>query len=473
MRPLGILINRGAAEPLQRQLEAALRSAILRGMLPPGERIISSRELAHHLGLSRNTVLGALAGLYVEGFLESRERKGTFVAARLHGWAKSANSRSRKITPTPSSAPIAERRLDPAPGVAFRPGLPGLDLFPLASFRRAINAARMAASSLDYPDPLGEWPLRHAIASRIRQTRGVVCEPEQVIVTSGAQGAFSLICRAVLEKGETVIVEDPGYPSVRKTLASFGAKIVSARVDERGIDVRALRERSARLIYVTPSHQYPTGSILSLDRRLELLEWARIGDAMIVEDDYDSEFAYTGRPLPALQGLDREGRVLYVGTFSKVLAPSLRVGYVVVPDRIRNLFRTIQDAISVAPSALLQHALTGFMESGHLSRHITKMRKAYDERRRVISGLLASAAGASFAIRDSQAGLHFIAMLPRSIRDVDVAKRAADRGIFVPPLSGYCHQKPSLNGVIIGFAATPPKEAKAAVLALAASLKVH
>ena len=468
MRPLGILINRDATEPLQRQLEGALKSAILFGTLSPGERILSSRELAHHLGLSRNTVLGALAGLHAEGYLESRARKGTFVAARLHGWTKPANARTRKAPPTPTTARKAEQRVDPEPGVAFRPGLPGLDLFPVASFRRALNSARMTARSLDYPDPLGDRSLRNAIASRIRQTRGVVCEPEQVIVTSGAQGAFSLICRALLANNETVIVEDPCYPSVRKTLAAFKSKIISGPVDEHGIDVSRLEGRRARLIYVTPSHQYPTGAILSLDRRFALLEWARISGAVIVEDDYDSEFTYTGRPLPALQGLDRDGRVLYVGTFSKVLAPSLRVGYLVVPEGLRGMFRAIQDAISVGPSTLLQQALTTFIESGHLSRHIAKMRKAYDERRRVISELLSSVDGSPFAIRDSLAGLHFIALLPRSIRDVDLAKRAASRGIVVPPLSGYCHERPRLNGLVVGFAATAAKEAKAAVLALSA-----
>ncbi len=470
MRAPGILIDRDAAEPLQRQLEAALRTAILSGRLPPGERILSSRELAGHLGLSRNTVLGALAGLQAEGYLECRARKGTFVATQLDGWTKPIRAKPRKPSLPSALARAEHRRVVPAQGIAFRPGLPALDLFPWPSFRRAINAARANARLLDYPDPFGDWRLRCAIASRIRQARGVVCDPEQVVVTSGAQGAFGLICRALLKRDEAVIVEDPCYPSVRRLFQAFGARIVPARVDDRGVDVGALQGRRSRLIYVTPSHQYPTGAILPLDRRLALLRWATDHDAMIVEDDYDSEFTYTGRPLPALQGLDREGRVLYVGTFSKVLAPSLRIGYLVIPDRIRGTFDAIQDAISVAPSALLQQVLTHFIKSGHLSRHIAKMRKAYDERRRAIAGLLSSSARASFTICDSRAGLHFIALLPKSIRDIDFAKRAADRGIVAPPLSTYCIERPKLNGIVVGFAATAPMEAKAAVLALEAAL---
>ena len=466
----GILINRKSGVPLHQQLTLALREAILNGSLAPGERLLSSREWQTHLGLSRNTVVDALGRLHAEGYLVTERGVGTFVAQHVHRRrsegvkeARESVVPSRRAALDLSAQHLATNSHESTP---FRPGIPALDRFPSVQFKRCFNAADWTARTLNYADPQGYGPLREEIASRLRQTRGVACSPDDLFLTNGAQAAFSLIVRVVLNPGDVAVVEDPGYPSVRATLLAHGARVRCAPVDRSGISLEGLARGRARLVYVTPSHQYPSGAVLSLERRFALIEWARERNGWIVEDDYDSEFNYTGRPQPALHGLADGRRILYVGTFSKVLSPALRVAYVVVPAALHGAFRAAQIVTSVAPDTIVQAALARFMNAGHLSRHITHMRKIYDERRRFVSAELRAAIPA-LQIDDSSAGLHFVARMPDGMSDRVLSTRAAQSGLNVPPLSGYYHGKTSASGLVIGFAATAIPEARSAIARLA------
>jgi GntR family transcriptional regulator/MocR family aminotransferase len=465
-----ILVNRESEEPLHRQLSAALREAILCGKLAPGERILSSRDLQTHLGLSRNTVVDALGQLHSEGYLVTVRGVGTFVAQ--HASRRDPHHRrilQAHLVPTPLAATHLEAESlaqNVRENVPFRLGIPALDLFPSTQFKRCFRQSDWTAGLLDYPDPLGYEPLREAIARRLQQTRGVACSPDQILITSGAQAALALIVRVLLRRGDRAVVEDPGYPNVRAILQAHGARIVTARVDRDGVDPAAFTRCRARLAYVTPSHQYPTGVVLSLQRRLALLDWAESNDAWIVEDDYDSEFNYSGRVQPALHGLARGHRVLYVGTFSKVLSPALRIAYVAVPLELQRAFAAVQRVMGGAPDTIVQAALARFVNGGHLSRHITRTRRIYDERRRFVGAELAAAAGGSFRVRDSLAGLHLVVEIPDGVSDVAVSECARRRGLIVPPLSRYFHGKPQYGGLLVGFASTSIPRAKEAITVL-------
>ncbi len=345
----------------------------------------------------------------------------------------------------------------------FRPGMPALDLFPAAQLLRASKPADWTSEFLGYDVPFGHLPLRTAIAARLKQTRGIVCSADDVIITNGAQSAFALLARVLVDKGDRAIVEDPGYTNLRAVLVAEGARIAGVPVDEHGIVVSVFKKRRAKLVCVTPSHQYPTGSVLSLERRFELLGWANEHDGWIVEDDYDSEFNYTNRPQPALQGLGGGGRVIYVGTFSKVLSPALRVAYLVVPKTLRAAFEAAHLVTGGAPNTFIQAALAAFIASGSLRRHVARMRRIYDERRTFVRDELKRAAGSTFDIRDTSAGLHFVALLPRRISDVRFSERVSKRGIILPALSSYSCDTPPRNGVVFGFAATSTERARAAI----------
>ena len=471
MNPRSIVLDRTSTMPLHRQLEEALRTAILNGQLASGARILSSRELQTHLGLSRNTILSALGQLQSEGHLITRPGAGTFVADLLrHGSHHKRASKEPDLVPTDAAASFIATQLLAANldrSVPFRPGIPALDLFPAKQFRQGLQAAAWTSRVLDYPVPLGEEPLRAAIAKRLHQTRGVGCSPDQIVVTYGAQAAFALIAQVLLKKGDRVLLEEPGYPSVRAVFAAKGMHLAAAPVDESGVDVARFAGRRAALIHTTPSHQYPTGAILPLERRLALLEWASAHKAWVIEDDYDSEFDYTGKAQPALYGLDGGNRVLYVGTFSKVLSPALRVGFIVVPQQLQSVFAAAQQVIGGQPSPVIQLAIARLLESGHFGRHIRKMRKLYDQRRLAVTHELTRALGDSISIQDTKAGLHFVVHLPKWADADAVSKKAAEAGIVVPSLSEYFMGKPFLNGLVLGYASCGPDEARRAAALLA------
>jgi GntR family transcriptional regulator / MocR family aminotransferase len=467
----GIAVDRRLSTPLQQQLQDALRDAILSGRLKAGERVLSSRELQTHLGLSRNTVISALSQLQAEGYLVTVRGTGTFVtdafAIVRKGDRANAAGDGTQIVPTSAAdafAANAEMATNLQAALPFRPGIPALDLFPLPQFRRALNAASESLAVFDYPEALGDGRLREAVVRRLQQTRGIACTADQVLIAAGAQSAFELIAQVLLRKGDVVFFEEPGYPSARAVFLAAGMRLALLPVDDAGLRVEPLRQRNAKLAYTTPAHQYPTGAVLSLERRLALLDWAAAHDAWIVEDDYDSEFNYTGRPQPALYTLDNAHRVLYVGTFSKTLAPGMRVAYLVVPHALRAVFAAASHVVGGQPSPLLQRALAVLMESGHFGRHITKVRKIYDERRRFLHAEFARLR--ALRVNDTRTGLHFVLNFCVPADDVALAESAREAGIILPALSSYFYGRPAQRGFVVGFAATPVGDARRALVPL-------
>lgn len=449
----GIILDDNSEIPLHRQLMTVFRDAILTGKMQAGERVLSSRELCAYFGISRNTALTALGQLQAEGYLIAVQGSGTFVA---------------DVTAPPERENV-DREFDEglAGAVPFRPGLPDLDSFPVALFKRSLSTLEWTHGLLDNPRSWADDRLKTAIVQRLQQTRGVVCSPDQVFVVPSTLYAVSLIARTLLSASDDVAFEEPGCPAIRSVLLARGTQVVPIAVDDEGIDVDALTQRGATMAFITPSHQYPTGAPLSLERRFALLDWASHRNAWIVENDYDSELNYTRRPQPALQGLDEGRHVLYLGSFSKVLSPSIRIAYLIAPRALCPSLRTVHQATAGYASPIIQAAVASFMERGHFARHVTKMRTIYDERRRFLSSALG---GAGVQVRDWGMGLHFMADFPERLNDRDVSARALVRGIAVPPLSSCFHGRPTMNGLLFGFAATPIPAAKTAVKKLLEAL---
>ncbi len=466
-----IAVDRESDEPLHRQVAAGLRDAILNGRLSAGERIASSRELQALLGVSRNTVVDALGQLHAEGYLVTVRGVGTFVSSDLAAPSKSPRSARSFLPSADAQRWLDVRELAHNGSVTrpFRPCIPALDAFPIAEFKRSLARAVADISLFDYPEVQGFAPLREAIARRVAQTRGGICHADQVFITNGAQAALGLVADALLSNGDTVILEDPGYPNARAAFTARGMRVSSAGVDENGIEVETFLRRNARLVYVTPSHQLPTGVALSLERRLKLLDWAERHDAWILEDDYDSEFHYGVRPLPSLYALSERQRVVYLGTFSKVLSPALRVAYVVVPPILRDVFSACQTVNGGVPSAILQAALADFMETGHFARHIRKMQALYDERRRHVGGQLTKSG--LFSIDDSRNGLHFIAHVVTSVQDRVLSSELESAGVIAPALSSFYFERPPRNGLVLGYAATPVGRSRSALSTLVSVTK--
>ncbi len=445
-----IILDVESETPLHQQLTAAFRDAILSGELKPGERVLSSRELQIHFSISRNTALNALGELQAEGYLITVRGSGTFVAgAPAETWRDRAEEHEPDAVPTGA--------------VSFRPGIPALDCFPVALFKRSLSALEWTAGLLDNPRSSSNDRLRTAIVEHLQQTRGIVGSPDQVLIVPSTRYAISLIGRVLLNPSDDIVMEDPGCPNIRSAFLALGARIVPVAVDDEGIDVDSFARCRAALAYVTPSHQYPTGAPLSLERRFALLDWASKTGAWIVENDYDSEFNYTRRPQPALQGLDEGQHVLYVGTFSGVLSPAIRIAYLIAPRSLCAKVKAAHRATAGYASPILQAAVAAFMERGHLARHIARMRAIYDERRRFLSFTLGSA---GLQVRDWGAGLHFIADVPQHLSDRQVSARALERGIDVPSLSSYFQDRATMNGLVVGFAATPIPIARIAVKSL-------
>lgn len=442
----GIVLDDTSEIPLHRQLVTVFRDAILTGKMRPGERVLSSRELCVQFGISRNTALNALGQLQAEGYLVTVQGSGTFVAD----------------VAVPSTHENEDREFDEAlaGAVPFRPGSPDPASFPVALFKRSLSTLEWTQGLLDNPRSWTDDRLKTAIVRRLHQTRGVVCSPDQVFIVPSTLYAVSLVARALVGAGDDVAIEEPGCPAVRSALLALGTQVVPVAVDYEGIDVDALTKCRAALAFITPSHQYPTGAVLSLERRFALLDWASQRNAWIVENDYGSEFNYTRPPQPALQGLDEGRHVLYLGSFSKVLSPSIRVAYLIAPRALCPALRMVHQATAGYASPIIQAAVAAFMERGHFARHVAKMRTIYDERRRFLTSALGSA---GLQVRSWGTGLHFTADLPARQADCDVSARALERGISVPPLSSCFQGRATMNGLLVGFAGTPIPAAKAAV----------
>jgi len=417
--------------PLHRQVYEQIRTAVLTGRVRSHQKLPASRQLAQSLGISRTTVVQSYDQLISEGYLETKRGAGTFVCAQVP---------DALLTPaTVPVRPVAINRADigslsaygqrlsttvtlptrPPNALSFRYWRPDLSLFPIKQWQRLVNRHSMADTAwMTYSDePMGHRPLREAIATYISQARAVNCNPDQILVTQGTQQAIALIAQVLLNDGDAIALENPGYPSARKVFCSHGAMPIPIPVDEAGLNVSVLEQLSAnrsapKLVYVTPSHQFPTGVLMSLSRRLALLEWANRTGGLIVEDDYDSEYRYGGRPIPALQGLDTDGRVLYVGTFSKVMFPALRLGYIVLPPALIPVFRQAKWVCDRQCSLLHEQALATFISEGHLAKHIRRMRTVYAARRTCLVRALQTLG--DIEVLGDPAGLHAMVRLPLS-----------------------------------------------------------
>ena len=468
---LCVRIEPRSSEPLQTQIYAGIRRAILDGVLTPGARLPSSRALAADLGLSRTTTVLAFDQLAAEGYLTAKSGSGTFVTRDLPDDRPRARVAARAAArPHPPISRRGEALAETRPSSfkvgsaprAFRIGTPALDRFPMHVWTRLASRRlrTMTLGQLDYGDAAGFLPLRQAIAEHVGRARGTACTEDQVIVVSGAQHGLELICRLILDPGDTAWMEEPGYAGARGALVAAGARVRAIPVDEHGLNVEigVRRARDARVAYVTPSHQFPLGVPMSLPRRLALLAWARDAHAWIIEDDYDSEFRYGTRPVPCLHGLDVDGRVIYVGSFSKTLFPSLRLGFLIVPPDLRATVLIARRAADIQPTGFDQAVLADFMAGGHFERHLRRMRSEYRARLDALAHAAERYGRGALRLRPVTTGLHVVADLEEEENDARVFDEAFARGVEVMPLSAFCFDRgaPSVNGLMLGFAAVPP-----------------
>jgi GntR family transcriptional regulator / MocR family aminotransferase len=463
--------------PLYQQIYDHLRLAILEGQLKKGAKLPSTRALADELGVSRNTILNAYDQLAAEGYLERLEGKGTFVTQILPETHLSPSQSISRSEQTPRIHRLSERATDllsapmmpitpdlPRSYISFPAGMPALDVFPFELWAKLVSrhAHALHPAALVYQDPAGYRPLREAIADHIIVARQVHCSPEQVILVSGSQGALHLAARVLLNAGDEVWVEDPGYLGAKTALLAAGAKLIPVPVDEEGLRVDAgiARAPKARLAYVTPSHQFPLGMTLSLKRRLAILDWAKQANAYILEDDYDGEYRFDGRPIASLQGLDDHDSVIYIGTFSKVLFPSLRLGYLIVPPSLIDAFLTMRRSIDVNLPHLEQSVLAEFIAEGHFTRHIRRMRTLYAERR---AALLETARELPLELYAPHTGMHLIGWLPSGVDDQAITEDAHEHQVGVLPVSLLAIEPMSRGGLILGYAALNPQAMKEGV----------
>ncbi|MBT5413881.1 MAG: PLP-dependent aminotransferase family protein [Rhodospirillaceae bacterium] len=479
--------------PRHRALYAALRGLILSGRAGAGLRLPASRALAKDLALARNTVLAAYDQLAAEGYIEGRRGAGSFVSVDLPDIAPPKPETSPEISKQAAAkrgaakpprlsdrgaALAATIRPRGARHAAFSPGLPDYDAFPFDRWGRILARTwrRPARDLFAQGDPAGFPPLRRAIADHLAALRGVRCDPDQVFVTGGSQQAVALAAQALCDPGDTVLVEEPGYPGSRGALRGAGLAIAPMPVDGEGmtLDQTSSAAKRARMAVIAPSHQYPLGVTMSLARRLALLDWAGAQDAWILEDDYDSEYRYAGRPLAALQGLDTRDRVVYLGSFSKVMFPSLRLAYLVAPPALIDAVRAVRMALDDHPSAIHQPALAAFMEEGHFASHIRKTRRLYAARQQALLAAATRHLDGLLDLNPDEAGMHLVARLapPLAARmdDREAASRAARANLTAPSLSAFFHGKPTAQGLLLGYAAVAEEAMDGAVGRLAAAL---
>jgi GntR family transcriptional regulator/MocR family aminotransferase len=450
---------------LASQLYLALRERILDGRLRSGTRLPAGRELAEVLGVSRNTVGRAVDQLYAEGYVQARVGDGTYVAPlTLHSERTTGVANS----PAPSAAlqrVQAQQLRVPSAGAprAFRVGVPAFDLFPFETWARlqARFWRKPSPARLGYGDPAGDAQLRELVAAYLRNSRGLHCDPTQIVITCGAQQAISLCAQLLVDPGDRVAIENPGYRAAGHAFAAAGAELCGVPVDADGLDTTALAQvQDCRLVYVTPSHQYPTGVTLSLPRRLELLEWAERNDGWIIEDDYDGEYRYSGTPLAPLAALDRQERVIYVGTFCKITFPALRLGYLVLPPALAPLFAQ-RRALDMRNSEIgTQVVMAEFIAAGHFQRHIRRMRVAARSRRDALLRDWPANIPGCAAMPNVDAGLHLCVRVESLQRETELVAAAASVGVEVTPLSGYWLDDSATPadqraGLVLGFAAVP------------------
>ena len=447
-------------EPLYRQVYAGLRKAILSGNLPAGERLPSTRDLAEQLGISRTVVVLSYDHLLAEGFIEGRRGSGTYVSSSL---SKSRAGRPKKLSSLPLSrfgTAVAEaaQKLefpDRPPSrlrYDFAFGRSDMSTFPLEAWRRISmrHGLKTSIREVDYGPAAGVPALRDAICLHLQRSRAVVCDSSEVIVVSGAQQALDLVARILVDRGDPVAIEDPQYQGTREVLRAAGARLVPVPVDREGLDPTKLPGR-AKAVFVTPSHQFPTGAILPLDRRIALLEWAQRRNAVVIENDYDGEFHYGGRPLESLQGLDTNGRIVYMGTFSRTIFPALRIGYVVVPKSLAPAFTAAKWLADQHSAILEQKTLAEFIASGLYERHLRRLRRRNAKRREALLAAIRDYLGGCVKMSGDGSGTHVILWPTKHASEDNVIAKAALRNVGIYRISHCYLKKPSRTGFMLGY----------------------
>lgn len=498
---LAMMLDPTASKPLYRQLYDKLRQAILLGELAGGTRLPSTRAFARNLGISRATVMIAFEQLLYEGYIYGEVGNGTYVKHVLPDELLHSNSTyngKRRIAVEEIPVQVTERvglgelsrrgqviaAMETAPlkywqetveQQAFRPGLPALREFPFKLWGQlAARTWRHAPSDIfGYSDPAGYRPLRNEIAAYARAARGVKCHEEQVIIVAGSQQAINLAAQLLIDPGDKVWIEEPCYLGARGALLSSGAQLVPVAVDKEGIQVARGIERcaQARLAYVTPSHQFPLGMTMSLTRRLAILQWARRTGSWILEDDYDGEYRYAGKPLASLHGLDEAERVIYIGTFSKVMFPALRLGYLIVPPQLVDAFSAARAAADRHSNIIDQLVLTDFMVEEHFVRHVRRMRTLYEERQHILVEQAKRLLGDLLTVDTAESGMHLVGKLAQDVDDVSASKQAAAQGVVATPISRYYLEQPDLSAFVLGYAAFSEQEIRQGVEQLATALE--
>lgn len=455
-----IPLQRGS-EALSRQVYLWIRQAIVERALRPGESLPSTRELAEENSISRTVVVQAYEQLIAEGFITGRRGSGTYVSENVHPASSHAPRRATPVRLSQygvAAASVAHRGLSPIRESQrlrydFLYGRCSLDEFPLAMWRRILMRRTRTAPlrSFDYGTAAGDPALREAITGHLRRSRAIHCDVSQVVIVNGSQQALDLTIRLLLNPGDSIAVEDPQYHGMRQVLLASRLRVHPVPVDGDGIDLKQM-PRQARLALVTPSHQFPTGAVLPLPRRLALLAWARRANAIIVEDDYDGEFRYEGEPLEPLQSLDRDGRVLYVGTFSRTIFPALRIGYVVAPPHLVSAFIAAKWLADRHTAVLEQETLAEFIGSGAYERHLRRTRRANAMRRDALLSAIERHLGDRVTVSGSRSGTHIVLWPKAKVTEDDIIARAAALGVGIYGIAGYYLRQPSAPGFLLGYA---------------------
>src|SRR6266446_5804070 len=471
-----ISVDRRARKPLHQQIYDSFRHRIIRRELRAGELVPSSRWLARELRVSRLPVLNAYAQLLAEGYFESRVGAGTFIATSLPAQqggrslgaaAARIDNTPRRISSRAAAMPAYERPVWAGSLGPFQVGQPDLHSFPMDIWSKLIArySRRVQVKGLQYGDPMGLPELRETIAVYLRTARGVHCEAGQIMIVSGSQQALDLTTRVIVDPGAAVWVEEPGYWLVHHVLRAAGCRSVPVPVDAEGLNVAAgiSLSRKARAAFVAPSHQYPLGVTMSATRRLQLLEWAQRAGAWIIEDDYDSEYRYDGMPIASLQGLDSNARVIYIGTYSKIMFPSLRLGYIIIPPDLVERFAATRQVLDLCPPHLTQAVMADFIREGHFDRRTRRMRTVYAERRRVSGARLERELGAPLGLLGDEAGMHLATFLTSNRNDREIAAKAAQLSLWLSALSSAYLGNASRRGFVLGFGNTKTNDMAQAV----------
>ena len=462
-------VDRDGATPIFRQIYLQIRSAILSRTFPPGTKVPSTRTLASRLSVARASVVSAYEQLLAEGYLAGKVGSGTYISSDLPEALERGPTRFSKRRLADTRGVSRRERL----AIEFAGSMTGSDDRPFNTGRTLLDARTVEIwrtltnramrsfepRHLGYSDPCGFIELRRAICEYLRAARAVRCDPDQIIVTAGSQHAFDITIRVLLRPGDEVWIEDPGYPLTRHALVAAGAKVRPIPVDAQGVDVGSAIKSAPRATaaVVTSSHQFPMGVVLSMARRLELLAWAGKAGAWIIEDDWASEYRYSGRPLASLQGLDEGGRVIYLGTLNKTLFPGLRIGYVVVPRQLLDAFIGARYLMDRQPPSLQQTVLAEFMQDGFLAAHIRRMRLKYLNQRDALVGELARKANSCFTVDVPDQGMHVVAYLKSGHSDVEIERAARERGVVVGAMSRLYVKASPRSALLLGFSGYPPQ----------------